>query len=251
MQFMATNMSQEADLLWANFKKHRNKRRRVIQEQREDEEEGQEDDNQSASSRPVEDAGETMEIEGVSPVRSKEVTKDSVAACPDAKMADGKECNGNFTLPQCSVCNGTANAVDFVFCNASGAGSHFACLRQVPEQLLDGPFICPQVLKGLEKWQYPCAPNPEDEIQVRPCRICKESRDDLPVRSCSGCYTRYHTKCLESRESSPSVVKLGEDKNWLCFDCQTLLPSSKHKQYLLRALVRREIVYECRRLIHL
>ena len=268
MQLMATNMSQETELLWANFKKHRNKRRRAIEEQRaldEDEDEKEEeekddaDDTSLRSLRDEKSCGDVMDVEKASRASCASGSQEAEASSAHDKVTAHEEagvkddpsanCNSDQPLLRCSVCEGMGGEANgqVAVCDASGAGFHLGCLKCPPSHLLDGPFIIsPQVLDGLEPWQLPRAPGLDDDPPVRPCPVCKQ-KDDMPARSCAGCLTRYHIECLDSNMQSPSK----NDKCWLCNDCQALLPSPEQKNNLLRHLVRREVVFECRRLIHL
>lgn len=254
MQLMATNMSQEADLLWANFKRIRNKRRRAVREQRTEKGESYEHHTNEEKSDKT---GKEANADG----RDGDTAMNNSLDRNTQGGAKDEVCD-NATGPSsiddreklCDVCHQAGIDVngEMVVCNASGACFHVSCLPELPTQILDGPFICSQIVNGLEEWQRPRAPGLKDNLQLtlasRPCGICKQRKEETPVRNCTGCYTRYHVSCLgESAQAHMNT----EDKCWLCSNCQGLLKPPEHRAQMLRALVRRELVYECRRLIHL
>ena len=274
MQLMATNMSHEADLLWANFKKHRNKRRRTVEGQRlergeQEQSEPEASDGKSDKPGTAGLAPEAMDVDAASPAKAHgraALSLESGKAQPAGGGGGGGDGGGESAgaagqassdtrMLLCEICRQAGREADgeMVQCDASGSCFHLSCLQEPPMQILDGPFICPRIVDGLEEWQRPRAPALKDNLQLtlaaRPCGICRERKEEQPVRSCTGCYTRYHVACLAA--SAPAAKQQSDDKCWLCANCQVLLPSPERRAHMLRALVRRELVFECRRLIHL
>jgi hypothetical protein len=158
---------------------------------------------------------------------------------------------------QCRICSKSGNTTDnMIVCSVSGAPFHLACIQEPPVLLLDGPYIAARELEGLDEWQLPRAPDRKDNMQVtaagRPCGVCRERRESLAAQSCAGCYARYHTACLATLANSNSrPLNEKDDKFWLCANCHSVLPPPERRTQMLRALARREVVYECRRLMHL
>jgi hypothetical protein len=260
MQLMATNMSQETDLLWANFKKHRNKRRRALEGERYQQEDENENAIEAASAEPTRsDPMESTDEGKHSLSRSEGTVKETSAKSSGAITPAEEPCGDKAPMLKCRVCNVAEKESDakMVICSASGESFHLSCLKEPPLQLLDGPFISPHMLEGLEEWQLPRAPGLPDSQQFTaegrpsPCRLCKEWRPELPVQCCAGCTARYHTQCLASQSTPSEKTRQAQDKCWLCAKCQELLPPPKRCAQMLCALVRRELVWECRRLIHL
>jgi hypothetical protein len=261
LQLMAINMSQETDLLWANFKKHRNKRRRALGEERYQQEDENEDPSEAASAEPTRRDAAELNDEGKQSLSESEGAVKEMSATGPHATAPAEDLSGdNALMLKCRVCNVAQKEAEakMVICSASGESFHLSCLKEPPLQLLDGPFISAHMLEGLEEWQLPRAPGLPDSQQVAaggrpsPCRLCKEWQPELPVQCCAGCSTRYHTQCLAASQSGPpEKTRQTEEKCWLCAKCQELLPPPKRCAQMLCALVRRELVWECRRLIHL
>ena len=256
MQLMATNMSQEADLLWANFKRYRNRRRRAVGEQRMERAESFEHDaseDKSAKTGNEDANADGMDEDTATPCNFDGISKQGGAKDEHSGVANGL-ISADERVMHCEICKQSATDVngDMVECDASGACFHISCMAEPTAQILDGPFICSQIVEGLEEWQRPRAPGAKDNLQLtlasRPCGICRERKEEMPVRSCTGCYTRYHVSCLGG---SAQAFKNADEKCWLCNTCQALLPPPERRAQMLSALVRRELVYECRRLIHL
>lgn len=260
MQLMATNMSQETDLLWANLKKHRNKRRRALEGERYQQEDENQNAIEAASAQPTRsDPLESIDEGKHSLSRSQATVKGTSAKLPGVITPAEEPFGDKAPMLKCRVCNVAEKESEakMVICSASGESFHLSCLKEPPLQLLDGPFISPHMLEGVEEWELPRAPGLPDSHRVTaegrpvPCRLCKEWRLELPVLCCAGCTTRYHPQCLASQLKPSEKNRQTQDKCWLCAQCEELLPPPKRCAQMLSALVRRELVWECRRLIHL
>jgi len=148
---------------------------------------------------------------------------------------------------RCKVCDAYAGVM--IRCDVSGAAFHLACLDEPLASPPDGPWVSPMArlqANRLQQQQHAeeASSGGAGGSGAAACPACRQpaGRDML---LCGGCKHWYHARCVRK------AGVLAEDGICLCTECQELLPSAQDRQMMLQVLLRREVLVECRRLLHL
>ncbi|EKX52893.1 hypothetical protein GUITHDRAFT_150464 [Guillardia theta CCMP2712] len=121
----------------------------------------------------------------------------------------------------------------------SGSAFHLDCLVELPESLTDGPWVAPMHLLA-----KPHGDQENDGGSLQCCCVCLQENGEDSVE-CLSCSYKFHARCSRRSEC------VHDEEARICPDCRNYLSPASVRGNILYSLIRREVLLECRRLIHL
>lgn len=146
---------------------------------------------------------------------------------------------------RCAVCDSAADGASLLTCDVSGHMLHYDCVRDPPVGIPDGPWVSEmgrqrqgsQGGDGADAWA--------EEAENAICMICGQGNMEEKMLLCDGCDDGYHFDCLQP------PLKGVPTEDWLCTRCEGHALKRETKVDGVKALMRREILLEVKRLLHL